>query len=116
MRFRYALILIASALLPTFAQTPKPNPAADWPMYNRDVAGTRHSPLTQISTSNVSNLKLAWSYRLSNAPAGRGAAPAPPPEQAEDTPAAAGRGGRGGGRGTAPAPMVNPEATPIVIN
>src|SRR5262245_61949216 len=103
MRFRSALILVASALLPTFAQTPKTNPGADWPMYNRDAAGTRHSPLTQISTSNVSNLKLAWSYRLSNAPAGRGAAPAPPPEQAGDAPA--GRGGRGGGRGPAPAPM-----------
>src|SRR5262249_17791986 len=100
MRFRYALILIASALLPTFAQTPKSNLGGDWPMYNRDVAGTRHSPLTQISTSNVANLKLAWSYRLSNAPAGRGAAPAPPSEETGDT--QAGRGGRGGGRGTAP--------------
>src|SRR5262247_1690116 len=101
MRFRYALTLAAAAFIPAFAQTPKSNPAYDWPMYNRDVGGTRHSPLTQISTSNVSNLKLAWSYRLSNAPAGRGAAPATAPaspsEQAQDAPA-----GRGGGRGAAP--------------
>ena len=37
---------------------------ADWPMYNRDSAGTRYSPLTQINTKNVAKLKLAWSYAL----------------------------------------------------
>ncbi len=119
MRIRYAVILAAAAILPAVAQrqstkpaAAKPNPAADWPMYNRDLGGTRYSPLTQISTTNVANLKMAWSYRLSNAPAGRGAAPAPAPE------AAAGQGGRGGGgeRGAAPVPTVNPEATPIVVN
>ncbi len=120
MRIRYAVILAAAAILPAVAQTQstkqaaaaKPNPAADWPMYNRDLGGTRYSPLTQISTTNVANLKMAWSYRLSNAPAGRGAAPAPAPE------AATGQGGRGGGggRGAAPVPTVNPEATPIVVN
>ena len=36
----------------------------DWPMYNRDLAGTRYSPLTQINTTNVSQLKQAWSYKL----------------------------------------------------
>lgn len=115
MRIRYSLLLATAALLPTLAQTPKSNPAADWPMYNRDLGGTRHSPLTQISTANVSNLKLAWSYRLSNAPAGRGAAP-PPAPAAEEAGRGGGAGGRGGGRGGAAAPTVNPEATPIVVN
>jgi quinoprotein glucose dehydrogenase len=36
----------------------------DWPTYNRDLAGTRYSPLTQINTTNVSTLEPAWSYRL----------------------------------------------------
>ena len=36
----------------------------DWPTYNRDLAGTRYSRLTQINTSNVSTLVQAWSYRL----------------------------------------------------
>jgi quinoprotein glucose dehydrogenase len=36
----------------------------DWPTYNRDLAGTRYSPLTQINTKNVSTLVPAWSYRL----------------------------------------------------
>jgi quinoprotein glucose dehydrogenase len=93
------------------------NPAADWPMYNRDVAGTRHSPLTQINTTNVSNLKLAWSYRLSNPAAPRGAAtPAAAAAVATEANAPAQGGGRGGGRGAGTVPMVNPEATPIVVN
>ena len=37
---------------------------ADWPMFNRDLAGTRYSPLTQINTTNVANLKPAWTYKL----------------------------------------------------
>src|SRR5215472_510768 len=116
MRIQYTFIVAVGALLPLLAQTPKSNPGADWPMYNRDLGGTRYSPLTQINTGNVANLKMAWSYRLSNAPAGRGAAQAQPPV---DTPVPAqggGRGGRGGGRGAAPVPTANPEATPIVIN
>ena len=30
---------------------------AEWPMYNRDLAGTRHSPLDQINASNVAELE-----------------------------------------------------------
>lgn len=33
-------------------------------MYNRDLGGTRYSPLTQINTKNVGNLKQVWSYPL----------------------------------------------------
>jgi quinoprotein glucose dehydrogenase len=101
MRIHKAVILAAATLVPVLAQTPKSNPAADWPMYNHDFAGTRYSALTQISSGNVSNLKLAWTYRLGSAPvpqAGRG------------------EGGRGGGRGSGAVPTVNPEATPIVVN
>jgi glucose dehydrogenase len=100
MRIRFAIVFAAAALLPSLAQTPKPTATADWPMYNRDLAGTRYSPLTQINTANASNLAQAWTYRLSAAP-----------------PAAEQPGGRGGGgRGTAEGSTVNPEATPIVVN
>jgi quinoprotein glucose dehydrogenase len=112
MRIHHAVLLTAATLLPVVAQTPKSNPGADWPMYNRDLAGTRYSPLTQINTTNVADLKMAWSYRLSNAPAGRGAAPA----AAAETPAEGARAGRAGGRGAGGAPTANPEATPIVVN
>jgi quinoprotein glucose dehydrogenase len=44
--------------LPLFAQT-------DWPSYAHDPAGQRYSPLTQINTSNVAKLKLAWRYGAS---------------------------------------------------
>jgi quinoprotein glucose dehydrogenase len=36
-------------------------------MYNRDLAGTRYSPLTQINGKNVARLALAWSYRPTEA-------------------------------------------------
>lgn len=35
----------------------------DWPHYGRDAAGTRFSPLTQISAANVESLTVAWTYR-----------------------------------------------------
>jgi glucose dehydrogenase len=48
-----------------FAQGGKPSTVpADWPMYNRDLSGTRYSPLTQINAANVSKLTQAWTYRL----------------------------------------------------
>ena len=37
---------------------------ADWPTYNRDLAGTRYSPLTRITPDNVGELREAWSYRF----------------------------------------------------
>ena len=33
-------------------------------MYNRDLAGTRYSPLTRITRKNLPALAQAWSYRL----------------------------------------------------
>jgi len=37
---------------------------ADWPNLNRDLAATRFSPLTQITTANVGSLEQTWTYRL----------------------------------------------------
>jgi PQQ-dependent dehydrogenase (methanol/ethanol family) len=34
----------------------------DWPTYNGDPAGNRHSSLDQISKANVKRLQLEWSY------------------------------------------------------
>jgi len=62
--------LISIAMLGTLALAPlgmaqnRTSAAADWPMYNRDLAGTRYSTLTQINTTNVANLKQAWAYPL----------------------------------------------------
>ena len=35
----------------------------DWPLYGRDYSNQRFSPLEQINTRNVRDLKLAWTYR-----------------------------------------------------
>ncbi len=69
------------------AQRKPATPDQEWRTYNHDLAGTRFSPLTDINTTNVANLKQAWTYAF----------PAPP------------GGGRGGGLGGAS------EAVPIVV-
>jgi alcohol dehydrogenase (cytochrome c) len=55
--------------------------ANDWPTYSGDYSGKRYSKLTQVNQSNVKNLTLAWTSRMT---AGAGNA---------------GGGGRGGGFG-----------------
>ncbi|MBV9764178.1 MAG: PQQ-binding-like beta-propeller repeat protein, partial [Acidobacteriaceae bacterium] len=39
----------------------------DWPAYGHDPGGQRFSPLTAINRSNVSSLKIAWTYRTGDA-------------------------------------------------
>jgi quinohemoprotein ethanol dehydrogenase len=39
-------------------------PPEEWVSYGRDYAETHHSPLTQITSENVSQLKLAWSAEV----------------------------------------------------
>jgi len=69
----------------------------DWPMYARDLAGTKFSPLKQITAGNAGTLQPAWNRTLVERP------PAVP--------------GQGRGRGAAGPPLPsNPEATPIVVN
>jgi len=41
-----------------------------WPTYSGDYSGRRHSSLTQVNQSNVKNLTLAWTARLTAGPAG----------------------------------------------
>ncbi len=41
---------------------------ADWPAYGRDPGGSRYSPLAQITRDNVTQLKVAWTYRTGEAP------------------------------------------------
>jgi quinoprotein glucose dehydrogenase len=59
---RIAIFLLIAAAL--YGQ----NSVGDWPMFNRDLAATRYSPLTQINTKNVSKLTRAWSYKLNRHP------------------------------------------------
>jgi quinoprotein glucose dehydrogenase len=38
-------------------------PPGEWSAYGHDAGGTRYSPLQQINKSNVSTLKVAWTYQ-----------------------------------------------------
>lgn len=43
-------------------------PAGEWRFYGRDQAGTRFSPLSQITRENVGNLELAWRFDTGDMP------------------------------------------------
>src|SRR5215468_8579481 len=66
MKMRLFAVIALTALSVSHGQVRNSgkNPAADWPMYNRDLGGTRFSPLTQITTRNVARLVPAWSYKI----------------------------------------------------
>src|SRR5882724_4051429 len=82
--------VLAQGLTPSGLLKPAPD---SWPTYNGDYSGRRFSPLTQINSSNVHTLSLAWATRYS-------------------------AGGGGGGRGGAPAGGGNVQikSTPLMVN
>ena len=67
---RIAFVLAAAVMLPVLSaqEPPAPTGAAEWPTYNRDLMGSRHSPLTQVTPANVSRLRQVWSYKLGRFP------------------------------------------------
>lgn len=44
-----------------------PSQGRDWITYHGDVSGNRHSPLDQIRTDNVKDLRMAWVYGIPGA-------------------------------------------------
>jgi alcohol dehydrogenase (cytochrome c) len=88
-------ILGAQSLSQADLLKPKPD---SWPTYNGDYSGRRFSPLTDINSSNVNTLALAWATRFT----------------------ASGGGGGRGGAGAAAAPAGNTnvtiKATPLMVN
>src|SRR5271166_1167889 len=107
MRITYTAVAAAALTAAAFGQSP-----TDWPTYGKDPAGTRYSPLKQITPKNVGTLTRAWTYHMSVP----NAAPAPTAGEnsAEGAPAPApgrrGRGGRGGGGARAS------EVSPLIVN
>ena len=51
--------MVTASALALVAQESERPAGADWPTYNRDLAGTRFSPLDQINTRNVRSLREA---------------------------------------------------------
>jgi alcohol dehydrogenase (cytochrome c) len=56
------LLLLAFTALQALAQSG--DTAANWLTYNGDYQGTRHSALAQISSTNVSDLRLKWVFQI----------------------------------------------------
>ena len=113
MRLLHVIAVGVAAAAVVAAQAPKPE--RDWGSHGHDAGAQRYSPLKQINTGNVSNLKVAWTYDTPAAvppsPARGGApenedAPAPlGPARGESNPAAPSR----------PAPRQS-ASTPLVID
>ena len=51
------------ALLSACATDPQPS-STDWPTYLHDPGGSHYSPLSQINTRNVTQLRIAWTYHM----------------------------------------------------
>lgn len=60
----------------TDAMLRNPDPA-DWLMIRRDYKANYYSPLSQITTQNVNDLRLVWSWAMQEGPGGTGNQPAP---------------------------------------
>ncbi|MBW2272996.1 MAG: pyrroloquinoline quinone-dependent dehydrogenase [Deltaproteobacteria bacterium] len=62
-----AIALVACSLFllagrPAGTELDYSGPVADWPEYGGDKAGSRYSPLDQITPQNVGDLEVAWTY------------------------------------------------------
>jgi quinoprotein glucose dehydrogenase len=115
---KLAAVVFCSALVVAALMAQSTRPAdGDWPMYSRDLSGSRFSPLTQITTANVATLTQVWTHRVAE-PAGRRGGT--PPGGSAGAAEAGGAAGPGRGRGAAADafgnPPGNPEATPVVVN
>jgi len=60
---RLGILLVVAACT---TSAPSPN---DWRVTGGDPGNTRYSPLDQINTGNVAQLRLAWTYHTSDLPA-----------------------------------------------
>jgi quinoprotein glucose dehydrogenase len=72
-----ALAALSGGCAPGDADPAPPTAGRDWPHFRGDLAGTGHSPLSEITTANVASLARAWSYGLEvDPPAARARPPA----------------------------------------
>src|SRR5215472_8533213 len=55
---------VSAACVAGASPAPAAAQAADWPAYNRTLAGDRYSPLAEITAANVGQLTLRCAYTL----------------------------------------------------
>ncbi len=64
-KFRHAALALGLIATPLSAHDTLINAEdGDWPLYARDHAGQRYSPLTEINRENIDQLERAWSLQL----------------------------------------------------
>ena len=64
--FKYVPVIpaaIFSVFLLNACSDANKSESSDWPLYGRDYNNQRFSPLKQINTDNITQLKLAWKYK-----------------------------------------------------
>src|SRR5436853_3739420 len=54
--------IVALLVAPLFGQIQNQPDDGQWPMAAKNYASTRYSTLDQVTTSNVSQLKLGWTF------------------------------------------------------
>jgi quinoprotein glucose dehydrogenase len=57
------LVLLAVSLSLWAAGHEEPSKQVEWPYYGGDQAGTKYSPLTDITAANVQRLQIAWQWK-----------------------------------------------------
>src|SRR6266700_3465455 len=60
-----ALAVLVAASLASASAGAQSGEDSDWPSVNGTLDGQRYSPLTQIGTTSVNGLKVAWRFRVS---------------------------------------------------
>src|SRR6185369_6000107 len=60
MRMRWPVAILLALASVAYAQS---STDSGWPAYGGDPGGARYSPLAQINRSNVTQLRVAWTYR-----------------------------------------------------
>jgi quinoprotein glucose dehydrogenase len=69
-----AIVCLMTATCP-LAAGEAPGIAGNWPFYAGDAGGSRYSPLDQINTANVTQLKPAWEIHTGDVSDGTGGRP-----------------------------------------
>jgi quinoprotein glucose dehydrogenase len=57
-----SVAILAFLAVPAGAARPAAPRPGEWPVYGRDAASTKYSPLTQIHAGNVGQLRVAWRW------------------------------------------------------
>src|SRR5262245_40561105 len=57
--FKPIAVVLAAVALASFADTPM----VEWPFYGGDQGGAKYSTLTDVNTSNVTKLAVAWEWK-----------------------------------------------------